>query len=81
MPNKRNSSKSKVGIWLPNYERDLLRLLAEDAELNMTEMVQEMIHAYAQVRGIKINLPSEVEAVAKKRNKKTNKKTKGQQSK
>lgn len=75
MPNKRITSKSKFGLWLPNYERDLLRRLAEDAELNMTEMIQEMLHAYAQVRGIKIDV-SEIEAVAKKKNKK-----KGQQSK
>lgn len=65
MPGKRHKGKSKFGFWLPDYERDLLKRLAADAGLNQTEMIQEMLHAYAQVRGIKIDV-SEVEAAIRK---------------
>lgn len=65
MPGKRHKGKSKCGFWLHDYERDLLKRLAADAGLNQTEMMQEMLHAYAQVRGIKIDV-SEVEAAIRK---------------
>ena len=65
MPNKRRNGKMKVTFWVTGVQRQMLQALAEDAELNMTEMFREMLEAYASVRNIKIDF-SEVEEAVKK---------------
>lgn len=67
MPNKRKQGKIKTNFWLTERQRDMLVRLSEDKGVNMTEMVQEMIEAYASYHGIVISSPEVERAYTKKK--------------
>lgn len=69
MPNKRKVGKVKVSFWLMERQRDALQMMADADDINMTEMIQEMIEAYASYRGIKISSPEVEGAIKRKENK------------
>ena len=52
MANARKKGKKKVGFWLTEAERSLLKDAADEAGLNMSDMIREILINHAKKKGI-----------------------------